>query len=124
VAGTGLNGHTGDGGPGTLAKLHHDRGVAVDASGNIYIADAGNNRIRCVTVGSGGGCSSACAAQTGSQCTAGTIITYAFNGKAFFAGDGKPATQASQFNPSEVGVDPAGNLYVGGGPDNVVRRID
>lgn len=55
VAGTGLPGFSGDGGPATSARLSSPRDVKVDAQGNIYIADAGNNRIRKISAGGGGG---------------------------------------------------------------------
>ena len=116
VAGTGLQGFRGDGGLGSKARMHHPRSVAVDASGNVYIADAGNSRIRCL-VAVKGGCG-------GSTYPVGTIITYALSGKPYFCGEGGPALQACMFNPAEVSVDPAGNVYVAAGPDSVVRRID
>lgn len=116
VAGNGLPGYTGDNGPGYKAKVHHPRGIAVDKDGNAYFADAGSSRIRCL-IAVPGGCGS-------SQYPVGTIITYAFNGKPGFCGDGGPALQACMYNPAEVALDPSGNLFVSGGPDQVVRRID
>ncbi len=116
LAGTGVCGFTGDNGPATSAKLNYPYGVASDAAGNVYIADSKNNRIRCV-VGATGGCG-------GSKAAVGTIITYAFNGFATFKGDGGPALQAAMQDPLEVSLDPSGNLFVGGGADQVVRRID
>jgi trimeric autotransporter adhesin len=116
VAGTGGRGHTGDGGPAVNALLNRPYGIAVDAVGNIYIADSQNNRIRCVLAVSKG-CN-------GSTLKVGSIMTYAFNGAKAFGGDGGLAKVASQQDPLEVALDPAGNLFVTGGADEVVRRID
>ncbi len=116
VAGTGTPGYTGDNGPANKAELHHPFGVAADNAGNLYIADSLNNRVRCV-IGVAGGCG-------GSSLPVGSIITYAFNGKSVFGGDGGLATKASMQDPLEVALDPAGNLFVGGGADLVVQRID
>jgi hypothetical protein len=81
--------------------LHQAAGV-----GNIFIADSGDNRIRRV------------------DGTTQAITTVAFNGQVTFSGDGGPATLASMAAPNKVAVDPAGNLYIGGGTDEVVRRVD
>jgi hypothetical protein len=116
LAGTGGRGHAGDGGPAVNALLNRPYGVAVDSGGNIYIADSQNNRIRCV-LAVAKGCN-------GSTLNVGSIMTYAFNGVKTFAGDGGLARAASQQNPLEVALDPAGNLFVSGGADEVVRRID
>ncbi len=115
LAGNGECGYTGDGGPGPKAKLNYPYGVAVDANHNVYIPDSENNVVRCV-VGSAGGCAS--------KSAVGTIVTYAFNGTRSFGGDGGPALKAAMDLPLEAAVDPAGNLFVGGGVDQVVRRID
>jgi sugar lactone lactonase YvrE len=96
----------GDGGQATLAKLNGPTGIAVDATDDIFIADAGDNLIRRV------------------DGKTQVITTVAFNGQAAFSGDGGLATQASMNAPNKVVVDPAGNLYVAGGLDEVVRRVD
>jgi sugar lactone lactonase YvrE len=116
LAGTGKCNFTGDNGPAAQAGVNFPYGVTADAAGNVYIADSKNNRVRCV-VGASGGCG-------GSKAAVGTIITYAFNGFATFKGDGGPALKAAMANPLEVGLDPSGNLFVAGGPYQVVRRID
>jgi hypothetical protein len=110
VAGTGapcaVSNACGDGGQATLAKLNGPTGIAVDAGGDLFIADAGDNLVRRV------------------DGKTQVITTVAFNGQAAFAGDGGPATQASMTAPNKVAVDPTGNLYIGGGLDEVVRRVD
>lgn len=96
----------GDGGQATLAKLNSPSGIALDTADDIFIADSGDNLIRRV------------------DGTTQVITTVAFNGTATFSGDGGPVALASMAAPNKVAVDPAGNLYVGGGLDEVVRRID
>jgi len=93
VAGDGTYGFGGDGGPATAAQLSLPFGVALDSTGNLYIADLYNNRVRMVD-------------------TSGTITTVAGNGTCAFTGDGGPASAASLCFPFDVGVDSAGNLYI------------
>lgn len=106
VAGNGSSGYTGDGGPATNAKLLAPSGVAVDAWGNIYIADEGNNRIRKV------------AASTG------IITTIAGKGTAGYSGDGGLAINAEFNGPQDIFIDAANDLYITDLYNNVVRRID
>lgn len=104
-----LTTHCGDFGSPTSATLSFPAGlVTFDSSGitSVYIADAGNNVIRVVDTESD------------------IISQYAFNGLPAFGGDGESATSASMDGPSQLAVDNRGNLYVGGGSDNIVRRID
>jgi len=116
VAGTGQPGYSGDGGPATSAELNGPFGIALDNAGNLYIADSRNNVIRCV-VGASGGCG-------GSTQPAGNIITYAYNGNPDFQGDGGLAINASRGYANAVAVDSRGNLFVGGGQNDLVQRVD
>ncbi|HXZ12499.1 MAG TPA: choice-of-anchor L domain-containing protein [Candidatus Sulfotelmatobacter sp.] len=104
-AGSGTVGYSGDNGPAVSATLNQPFGLAFDSNGNLYIADANNNVIRMVT-------------------PAGIISTVAFNGLPSFGGMGGPALSASMQFPQQVALDNLGNLFVGGGLDNVVVRID
>jgi uncharacterized protein (TIGR03437 family) len=103
VAGSGTAGGSGDGGPATSASLG-PWGVAVDAAGNLYIADYSNSRIRKVS-------------------PSGIISTAAGNGTRGFSGDGGPATGASLNQPSGVAVDAAGNLYIADYYNYRVRKV-
>ncbi len=104
VAGNGQFGFSGDGGPATSAQLYSPTGVAVDASGNLYIADTNNQRIRKVS-------------------TNGTITTVAGTGQSGSAGDGGPATSALFRSPQGVAIDAAGNLYIADANNARVRKV-
>ncbi len=104
VAGTITSGFSGDEGPAVGAQLHYPDGVAVDASGNIYIADRLNSRIRMVL-------------------TSGIIVTIAGEGGAAYSGDGGPATNASLFFPTGVMLDGSGNVYVTDNQNEAVRKL-
>ena len=110
IAGNGTPGFSGEDEPATSAQLWLARGVAVDASGNVLIADSSNHRIRKV-----------CADGVG--CTVGHITTIAGNGTAGFAGDGGPATSAQLNTPSGVAVDSAGNVFIADRFNHCVRKI-
>jgi uncharacterized protein (TIGR03437 family) len=101
----GTNTSTGDGGTSTRARLLSPFGVAVDASGNLYIADSGENRIRKVTL-------------------AGTITTVAGTGQTGGSGDNGPAISATLNSPGGVALDSAGNLYIADSGNSVIRRVD
>jgi sugar lactone lactonase YvrE len=103
VAGDGTAGYSGDGGPATSAELDSPQSVAVDASGDLFIADTYNNVIR--------------------EVKNGTITTFAGNGIAGYAGDNGPATSAELTMPSGVAVDALGNVYIADSGNNVVRRV-
>ena len=94
VAGNGTASYSGDGGAATSAQLWDPEGVAVDGSGNIYIADYDNNRIRKVN-------------------TSGIISTVAGNGTPGYSGDGGAATSA-ELSVGCMAVDGSGNIYIAG----------
>jgi sugar lactone lactonase YvrE len=104
VAGNGFEGYSGDGGPATSAKLFAPHGVAVDAFGNIFIADGGNHRIRKVS-------------------PAGIITTVAGNGSLDYSGDGGPATSAALAWPYSVAVDASGNIFIADSFNNRIRKV-
>ena len=103
-AGNGTTGYTGDGGNATAAEIGNPFGVASDAVGNVYIADANNNLIRMVT-------------------SAGIISTIAGNGIWGFSGDGGNATAAELNYPSAVSVDAVGNIYIVDQTNNRIRVV-
>jgi sugar lactone lactonase YvrE len=106
VAGTGTSGFSGDAGPATSANLRSPKGIAVDASGNLYIADYNNHRIRKV------------------HSNDGTISTVVGSGTAGFSGDGGPAANAQLNFPVGVAVDAAGNLYIGEEGNRRIRKVN
>ena len=105
VAGNGTPGYSGDNGPATAAELVPE-GVAVDASGNLYIADSDNERIREVNHGTG------------------VITTVAGNGTPGYSGDNGPATAAELYYPEGVAVDASGNLYIADTVNDVIREVN
>ena len=105
VAGSGTYGFSGDGAAATDAELSTATGVAVDASGNLYIVDQGNQRIRKVNA-------------------SGIISTVAGNGTGAYSGDGGQATAASLFNPYGVAVDASGNIFIADAQNQVVRKVN
>jgi sugar lactone lactonase YvrE len=106
VAGNGSAGQSGDGGQATSAQLNSPQGVAVDAAGNLYIADTFNNAVRKVTPG-------------------GVISTVAgtLGPAGGYSGDGGQATRAHLSWPQAVAVDAAGNLYIADTLNNVIRKV-
>lgn len=103
VAGSGVQGFSGDGGLATSASLDTPTGVAVDQNQNLYIADSHNQRIRIVSNG--------------------MIHTFAGNGVAGFSGDGGAATSANLLLPTGVAVDTAGNVYIADTNNNRIRKV-
>jgi sugar lactone lactonase YvrE len=105
VAGNaGAFGYSGDGGPATSAQLKLQQGLAVDAAGNLFIADAGNLRVRRVDM-------------------TGTINTVAGNGGYHFSGDGGPAASAGLFSPEGMAADAQGNLFIADTANNRIRKV-
>jgi streptogramin lyase len=104
-AGTGKRGFSGDGGLAVEAQVPGPSGVAVDTAGNVYIAEAGNGRIRMVD-------------------PAGIIETVAGGGKKRVVGDGGPATGSGLLWPRSVWVDAEGNLYIADSGSARVRKVD
>lgn len=106
LAGTGTAGFWGDGGTASAAQLSSPMGVAVDASGNVYIGDVGNNCIRKVN-------------------TSKVITTIAGTpGSSGYSGDGGPATAATLNNPVSLAVDASGNIYFADNGNYAVRMIE
>ncbi len=104
-AGTGTAGYSGDGGTATIAKLGGPIGIDFDGAGNLYKADADNNRIRIVN-------------------TLGIISTIAGTGTAGFGGDGGQATAATLYSPFDVTFDATGNLYIADSQNNRIRIVN
>ena len=103
-AGTGIQGFSGDGGPAISARLTGPQGLAVDAEGNVFIADGNGARVRKVN-------------------SAGTITTIAGTGRIGFSGDGGHATSAQLGWPYGVAVDGQGNVYIAEEQGGRVRKV-
>jgi len=104
VAGSGSGGFSGDSSAATAAKFYRPDGVALDAGGNIYVADWGNNRVRIIN-------------------NAGIINTYAGSGTAGFSGDGSSSALAELNAPICVATDANGNLYISDLGNNRIRKV-
>ncbi|MEU2339849.1 RICIN domain-containing protein [Streptomyces sp. NPDC013172] len=104
VAGTGTAGSDGDGGPAVLAKLNRPCAVAVGRAGDLYIADAGNHRVRRIAAD-------------------GKISTVAGTGTKGFSGDDGPGTSAKLDSPYGVAIDGVGTLYIVGFNNHRVRKV-
>ena len=103
-AGNGYAGYNGEGGTATVALLNKPRGIAFDSSGNLYIADSGNHRIRKVTF------------------TTGIITTVAGNGNPGYNGEGT-ATACSLYFPSDVAFDSVGKFFIADTSNNRIRKV-
>jgi len=105
VAGSGTRGYSGDDGAATDADLNNPAAVAVDGSGNLYIADSNNHRIRKVD-------------------TQGIITAFAGNGQPGYSGDGGSALSASLNNPYGVAVDSRGNVFIADTFNHRIRKVN
>jgi hypothetical protein len=105
VAGTGVGGYSGDGGPADVAQFNFPSGLARDAQGNFYVADAINSVVRKFSVG-------------------GAISTVAGNGTQGYSGDGSAATLAQLAFPTGVAVDGSGNIFIADFFNACVRKVD
>jgi len=105
IAGTGSVGNSGDGGDADDAKLNEPRGIAMDTSGNLYIADKKNHKIRKVN-------------------TSGIISTVAGTGSAGYSGDGGLATLAQLKDPVDVFVDSSNNIFILDQPGKRIRVVN
>jgi uncharacterized protein (TIGR03437 family) len=104
VAGIGVHGFTGDGGPATAANLAFPAGITFDSSGNLYIGDTANSRVRKVD-------------------TNGTITTFAGTGDFGDFGDTNVATKAGINRPYGLAIDKAGNLYIADTYNDSIRKV-
>jgi DNA-binding beta-propeller fold protein YncE len=106
-AGCGEAGYSGDGGPATRARFNEPYGIAVDRTGNLYIADRHNHCVRRVDGATG------------------IVATFAGNGSSGFSGDGETASRAGMVEPNGLALDPEqGRLYIADVGDNRVRVVD
>ncbi len=105
VAGTGIPGFSGDGGPAAAAQIHRPSSIAIDSKDNLYIADWSNSRIRKVD-------------------TSGIISTFAGGGGFGYAGDGGPAASAKLRYPTCVAIDSTDNLYITDNSNYRIRKVD
>ncbi|MES2701320.1 MAG: T9SS type A sorting domain-containing protein [Bacteroidota bacterium] len=105
VAGTGVGGFSGDGGPAVSATMNYPDAIAIDATGNLLILDRGNVRVRKVAA-------------------TGIITTIAGDGNTGYSGDGFAATSAQFSSPTNIAVDAGGNIYIADRDNNVIRKIN
>ncbi|MBL8191803.1 MAG: hypothetical protein JNK38_27565, partial [Acidobacteria bacterium] len=106
IAGTGVAGFAGDGGPATAAQLRLPSQTVIDKDGNLYIADYSNFRVRKITAATG------------------IISTFAGTGTSGFSGDGGQAASAQLSNVEGLAIGKDGNLYIADIGNNRVRRVN
>jgi DNA-binding beta-propeller fold protein YncE len=106
LAGTGVAGFSGDGGPGAKAQVNNPYGVTIGPDGALYFCEIGNHRVRRLDLETG------------------IISTAAGSGTKGYAGDGGPALAALMNEPYEVRFDRAGNMFIAEMQNHVVRRVD
>ena len=106
VAGNGVQGYAGDGGPAVVASVDSPWGLAVDGGGNLYVADMHNQRIRRIDAATG------------------VITSVAGTGQPGFSGDGGAAGVAALRMPRGVSLDAAGNVFLADSSNHRVRRVD
>src|SRR5947209_16014952 len=106
IAGTGVAGYSGDGGPGVKAEINNPYGLVIGPDGALYFCEIGNDRVRRLDLKSG------------------VISTVAGSGQKGYAGDGGPALAAAMNEPYEVRFDRAGNMFFAEMQNHVVRRKD
>lgn len=104
VAGDGTAGYSGDGGPAANAQLNYPWGLALDGSGDLFVADSSNNRVRMISPN-------------------GNISTVAGTGTAGFFGDGSPAIGAELNRPAWVAVDNSANLFIADFNNKRIRQV-
>lgn len=104
IAGTATPGYGGDGGAATSAQLSSPGYLCLDGSGNLYVSDRDNHRIRKIT-------------------SSGTISTVAGSGTSGYSGDGGPATSAQLDFPAGIRIDASGNLYIADRANHCLRKV-
>ena len=103
IAGIAQGGYGGDGGAATSAQINAPQGLAVDSSGNVFVADTGNSRVR--------------------KISGGTISTVAGGSTPGYGGDGGAATSAQLNSPTGIAVDSKGDLYIADSDNNAIRMV-
>src|SRR6266567_3541226 len=106
IAGTGVAGFSGDGGPATAAQINNPYGLVTGPDGALYFCEIGSHRVRRLDLKTH------------------RISTVAGSGEKGYAGDGSPALAASLNEPYEVRFDKAGNMFFADMQNHVVRRVD
>ena len=108
VAGTGVAGNTGDGGPATAAQIQSPTGLAIDPQGNIYFSGTIPNNVREINV---------------STKTINTVVASSGVSTGGFAGDGGPANLALLHTPQHIAIDALGNLYIADQANSRIRMV-